>query len=266
MACAKGAILLVPPDHTFNYVPLSVRRLVDVLVSRLVLAGRDHRLDSTSATPAMDARVALTLVPRQAARPTAAVEQSPGHGRLQRLTLVRLAGGDVEGYDETVFVANQVDLGAKTTSRTPQCMVKRLLDLRLLASSQPPRTAPLFPPSGGSPTGPDDGTVDAPQVVVELALVVQLVQERGDDANPSAIPPPSVESGKHGLPWSVGLGEVTPGRTGVQDPKDPVDDRAVVTWRAAHLTGAGPLRKQNRDAPTAGQIVRSGAWTAIQNR
>jgi len=40
----------------------------------------------------------------------------------------------------------------------------------------------------------------------------------------------------------------SPGRTGVQDPKDPVDDRAVVTWRAAHLTGAGPLRKQNRDA------------------
>ena len=214
----------------------------------------------------MDARVALTLVPRQAARPTAAVEQSPGHGRLQRLTLVRLAGGDVEGYDETVFVINQVDLGAKTASRTPHRMVKRLLGLRLLTSSQPPRTAPLFPPSGGSPTGPDDGTVDAPQVVVELALVVQLVQERGDDANPSAIPPPSVESGKHGLPWSVALGEVTPGRTGVQDPKDPVDDRAVVTWRAAHLTGAGPLRKQNRDAPTAGQIVRSGAWTAIQNR
>jgi hypothetical protein len=181
----------------------------------------------------MDARVALTLVPRQAARPTAAVEQSPGHGRLQRLTLVRLAGGDVEGYDETVFVANQVDLGAKTTSRTPQRIVKRLLDLRLLMSSQPPRTAPLFPPSGGSPTGPDDGTVYAPQVVVELALVVQLVQERGDDANPSAIPPPSVESSKYGLPWSVGLGEVTPGRTGVQDPKDPVDDRAVVTWRAA---------------------------------
>jgi len=63
MACAKGAILLVPPDHTFNYVPLSIRRLVDVLVSRLVLAGRDHRLDSTSATPAMDARVALPLFP-----------------------------------------------------------------------------------------------------------------------------------------------------------------------------------------------------------
>src|SRR5208337_3007507 len=137
MACAKGAILLVPPDHTFNYVPQSVRRLVDVLVSRLVLAGRDYRLDSTSATPTMDARVALTLVPRQAARPTAAVEQSPGHGRLQRLTLVRLAGGDVEGYDETVFVANQVDLGAKTTSRTPQRMVKRLLDLRLLVCKRP---------------------------------------------------------------------------------------------------------------------------------
>src|SRR5271157_2524068 len=145
MACAKGAILLVPPDHTFNYVPLSVRRLVEVLVSRLVLADRDHRLDSTSATPAMNARVALTLVPRQAARPTAAVEQSPGHGWLQRLTLVRWPAVTWRAtmkpcLSQTRWILvlkNQVDLGAKTTSRTPQRMVKRLLDLRLLASSQP---------------------------------------------------------------------------------------------------------------------------------
>jgi len=248
MACAKGAILLVPPDHTFNHVPLSVRRLVEVLVSRLVLAGRDHRLNSTSATPAMDARVALTLVPRQAARPTAAVEQSPGHGWLQRLTLMRLAGGDVEGYDETVFVINQVDLGAKTASRTPHRMVKRLLGLRLLTSSQPPRTAPFFPPPAAAllarMTEPSmhhrswsSWPLSSSSSKSEVTMRTQVPSRRHP-----------LESGKHGLPWSVALGEVTPGRTGVQDPKNPVDDRAVVTWRAAHLTGAGPLRKQNRDA------------------
>ena len=70
-------------------------------------------------------RVAITLVPRQAARPTAAVEQSPGHGWLQRLTLVRLAGGDVEGYDETMFVTNQVDFGATCFGHAPSTKIDR---------------------------------------------------------------------------------------------------------------------------------------------
>src|SRR4051794_5075467 len=107
---------------------------------------------------------------------------------------------------------------------------------------------PLFPPSSGGPASPDDGPVDAPQVVIDPALIVQFVQQRGDDAGPRAIPAPSVESGEHGLPRPVALGEVAPRRAGVQDPKDTIDDRPVVTRRPAHLTGAGPLTEQGRDA------------------
>ena len=147
MARAKGALLLVPPNDTLNDVPLSVRRLIEVLIPWLVRAGRDHRLDSPPATPAADPRVAITLVPRQVARPTTEVEQSPGHRRFQRLALMRLTGGDVEGHDGTVLVTSQVDLGGEAAARTTQRMIKRLLKLRLFASPQPPRTAPpLFPP------------------------------------------------------------------------------------------------------------------------
>jgi hypothetical protein len=84
--------------------------------------------------------------------------------------------------------------------------------------------------------------------VIDLALVIQFVQQRGGDPGPSAIPTPPVESGEHGLPGPVALREVTPGRAGVQDPKDAVDDRPVVARRPAHLTGAGPLTKRGQDA------------------
>jgi hypothetical protein len=59
---------------------------------------------------------------------------------------MRLAGRDVEGQDGTMFVTNQVDLGSKAATRTTQRMVKWLLELRLLTSSQPPPTGPPFFP------------------------------------------------------------------------------------------------------------------------
>src|SRR4051794_35197503 len=93
------------------------------------------------------------------------------------------------------------------------------------ARSRPPSSReplPLFPPTGRGSTGSDDGPVDAPEVVIDLALVVQFVQQRGGDAGPSAIPPPPIEPGEDGLPGPVALGEITPGRAGVQDPKDTV--------------------------------------------
>src|ERR1044072_7055588 len=60
--------------------------------------------------------------------------------------------------------------------------------------------SPLFPRPGGSPAGPDDRAVDAPEVVVEQALVVQFVEQRGDDADPGALATPGIEAAEHGLP------------------------------------------------------------------
>lgn len=59
---------------------------------------------------------------------------------------MRLAGRDVDGHDETMAITHQVDLGAESTPRAPERMLRRLLQLRRLASAQPPRGAPPFSP------------------------------------------------------------------------------------------------------------------------
>jgi hypothetical protein len=51
---------------------------------------------------------------------------------------------DVDGNYETVALTNQVDLRAEATTRTPERMVRWLLELRLLASAQSSRALRLF--------------------------------------------------------------------------------------------------------------------------
>src|SRR6516162_7259526 len=86
------------------------------------------------------------------------------------------------------------------------------------ASLRPPSVreplAFFFRP-GGRSAGPDDGTIDTPQVVINEALVVQLVQQRGDNANPGAVLAPGVEAVPNGLPRPVTFGEVPPGGAGM---------------------------------------------------
>jgi hypothetical protein len=148
VAGAQTAILLVPAHHSLHDVPPLVGLLVEPLVAGLILSRRDHLRDSTVLAPPPDARVAVALVRRQAARPVplagAAVEQSPGHGRLEELALMALPRRDVDGHDETVALTNQVDLRAEATTRTPERMVRRLLELRLLTPAQPSRAVRLF--------------------------------------------------------------------------------------------------------------------------
>src|SRR5205823_13917042 len=58
---------------------------------------------------------------------------------------------------------------------------------RSCASLRPPsRREPFafFFRPGGSSARPDDSAIDTPQVVIDEALVVQFVQQRGDDTNP----------------------------------------------------------------------------------
>jgi hypothetical protein len=52
---------------------------------------------------------------------------------------------------------------------------------------------------------------------------------------------------EHGLPGSVAFGEITPRGAGVQDPKDPVDDDALVVCRSPRFAVMGRMREQGRD-------------------
>src|SRR5262249_45987205 len=91
---AQGAILLIPSDHPLDDVALPIGRFIEALIAGLVRLRRDDRFDVPPPTPAANARITVTLVPRQALRPTALtralVKQAPGHRRLQGLTLMRL--------------------------------------------------------------------------------------------------------------------------------------------------------------------------------
>ena len=128
----------------------------ELLVPWLVGSRGDGRFDPPPPTPPPDARIAVPLVGGESPRPTtlaaAAVKQPTGHRGLERFALMRLSGGDMDGDDETVAVADQMDLRAEPAPGTPQRMVRRLLHLRRLRPAQSPGTAGVFfsprPPLG----------------------------------------------------------------------------------------------------------------------
>lgn len=120
----------------------------------------------------------------------------------------------------------------------------------ICTSARPPsRRGPLafFFRTGGRPAGPDDRAVDAPQVGVDPAVVVQFIQQRGDDAGPGAVAAPAVEAVVGRLPGAVALGEIAPGGAGMEDPEDAVEDRAMVTERMPQLAMIGAVRQEGLD-------------------
>jgi hypothetical protein len=103
--------------------------------------------------------------------------------------------------------------------------------------------------------------------MIDEALVVQFVQQRGDDPNPGAVLAPGVETVEHGLPSSVAFGEITPRRAGVQDPEDTVDDEALVVCRSPRLTVMGRVREQtgNPSPLLIRELVASRDWPPFGN-
>src|ERR1041384_440794 len=79
----------------------------------------------------------------------------------------------------------------------------------------------------GAAGGAGDGAVDAPQVVVDLALVVALVQQGGVQPGPGAVAPPAVEAGVNGVPFAVAFGQIAPGCAGAENPQDAVDHHVM---------------------------------------
>src|SRR5438874_10442602 len=88
----------------FDPVPLAVARLVERLLRRLVLAGRDHRFHVTLPCPAPDVRVTIPLVARQLGRPirvtpTPGEQDSPEQG-LEGRRFMPLARSDVDAQHD----------------------------------------------------------------------------------------------------------------------------------------------------------------------
>src|SRR5262249_53732435 len=82
---------------------------------------------------------------------------------------------------------------------------------------------------------PDNGTIDAPQVVVDFILVIEFVEQRSNEADPDTGFTPAVEELKDRLPGALAFREITPGGAGMQDPQDAVEQRSRIVEGTARL-------------------------------
>src|SRR5262249_51824548 len=127
---------LEPADGSLDDVPPTVGRLVEPLVPRLVLAGRDDRLDVATPQPAADARVTVSLVrgrlpgPPRLARPprppAARGPARPAHGPIGRAASAPRPGRDPPPQVGPAPVTARVRLGAEAPPGTAQRVALRL--------------------------------------------------------------------------------------------------------------------------------------------
>ena len=77
--------------------------------------------------------------------------------------------------------------------------------------------------------------------MIDLALVIQFVQQRSDDADPGAVLTPTVEAREDRLPGAVAFRKITPRGAGMQNPEDAVEDRTRIVERVACLIVMGTV-------------------------
>src|SRR6185369_4727414 len=82
--------------------------------------------------------------------------------------------------------------------------------------------------------------VDAPQVPIDPAVLVQTHLQAMEDRIQRAIASPADEAVVNALPAAVALGHLTPLSAAVQNPEDPVERQTVVV----PLTAAAAVARQ----------------------
>ena len=80
-----------------------------------------------------------------------------------------------------------------------------------------------------------------------------MFEQPGDDLGPGPILAPAIEAIVDGLPGPIPLRDIAPGRAGVQDPKDAIDQGVVVLPRMPPTTVMGRMGQHGSDPlPEAG--------------
>jgi len=118
-----AAAFLEPSDAALDDGSTPVGRAVEIflLVGLLILATRDHGLDTPLAKPATDPFDAVCLVPCETTRSVARVgggsRQTKGVEHVEEEGgLVRLTGTHFDGQRVTMAVRHEMDLGAETAA------------------------------------------------------------------------------------------------------------------------------------------------------
>lgn len=81
---------------------------------------------------------------------------------------------------------------------------------------------------------PDEGAVDEVERPVEVAPLIGLLLERGQDPIPDARRAPAVEPTGDRAPRAEAFRQIPPWRAGLEDPEDPIDDPPMVMVRPPH--------------------------------
>ena len=217
------SVLLEPAHAPLDDIATPIGLPVETRIPPLILAGRDHRLDTPAAQVTADARVAVTLVAGQPPRPAASpAPPRPRQShrlqhRLQVLRIVGLTGRERGRQGQAPAIDDPVQLGPEAAPAAAQGVVGRLA--RHLHAAQG---------SGRRAAGSDRGGVDAPEVVVEAAALVELQVQPVQDAVDHALAPPAAEAVVDALPLPIAPGQLAPLGAGVEDPEDAVERRPVV--------------------------------------
>jgi hypothetical protein len=90
----------------------------------------------------------------------------------------------------------------------------------------------------------DEGAVDAPERVIELAPGVELALERREQPVPEPRAAPASEAAVDGLPRPIALGQIAPRHAGVQPEQHAVEDAAVILIGATPGGHGGQQRRQ----------------------
>jgi hypothetical protein len=102
-------------------------------------------------------------------------------------------------------------------------MVWRLKGLHSFAALKSRRRAWMVQGTAGSPTGSNNGAIDAPQAMSEATVAFQMVEEMREEFGPGAIPPPTIEAVVNGLPGTVAFRNVPPRGSGMEDPENAIE-------------------------------------------
>jgi hypothetical protein len=118
-----------------------------------------------------------------------------------------------------------MDLGAKAANGASQCMIRRFVRPINRVVWCPRRRV----------LGADNRSIQGPLIPIDQAMGIQLELEGGQDAIPCPVASPPGVAVVDRLMRAIACGNIRPRRSGMQAPKDAIDDGAMGTPRGADL-------------------------------
>jgi hypothetical protein len=104
--------------------------------------------------------------------------------------------------------------------------------------------APFFSRSGRDARRSHVGTIDEPEIPIDLALLVEPDLQGFENAIEGSVGSPAVETMIDTFPFSVAFGQIAPGGSGTKNPEHAIEvGPMIVPFAAASLFGKQAFEK-----------------------